>query len=196
MKRFLSILLVCLVLCAACAMGASAAEKVAFNPSAIQKCMFLVDTNPAIGGFGHCGMVLADKNGHGILYSFQSGGLWSTLVTPSQLTQFLKDGLIPDAISKFQFDKVIVFDILPEEGRRMYDYAATHKFRDFYMYASFFTSFIPIGDNCLSFVHSTMAAGSRKYNFLYPFGVPLYSFYTLQLNLRLYSIPYTTYTTG
>jgi len=196
MKRFLSILLVCLVVCAACAMGASAAEKVVFDPGAIKQCMFLVDTNPAIGGFGHCGMVLVDKNGNGMLYSFQSGGLWYSSNSPAQLKQFLKDGLIPDAESKFQFDRVIVFDVLPEEGRKMYDYAANLEFRDFYMYASFFTSLIPVGDNCLSFVHSTMAAGSRKYNFLYPFGVPIFSFYTFQLNLKWYSIPYTIYYPG
>lgn len=194
MKRFLSILLVCLTLCAACAMGVSAAA--AFDPGSVQKCMFLVDTNPEIGGFGHCGMVLVDKNGNGILYSFQSGGLWQSTNSPAQLSQFLKDGLIPAAISKFQFDKVIVFDILPEEGRKMYDYARTHVFREFYMYASFFASLIPIGDNCLTFVHGTMAAGGLKYNFLYPFGVPLYSFYTLQLNLKLFSVPYTIYNPG
>jgi len=196
MKRFLSALLVCLALCAACAMGVSAAENKAFDPGAIQQCMFLVDTNPAIGGFGHCGMVLVDKNSNGILYSFQTGGLWQRSVSPAQLKQFLKDGLIPKAESKFQFDRVVAFDVLPEEGRRMYDYAANHEFRDFYMYASFFASLIPVGDNCLTFVHSTMAAGSQKYRFLYPFGVPLFAFDTLQLKLKLNSVPYTTYYPG
>jgi len=192
MKRFLSVLLICLALCAACAMGVSAA---AFDPGSVQRCIFLNDTTTA-NGFGHCGMVLVDKDGNGLLYSFQTGGLWQMTLSPGQLKQFKKDGLIPNALSQFQFDRAIEFDVLPAEGRRMYDYAATHEFREFYMYASFFTSFLPIGDNCLSFVYSTMTAGSPKYSFLYPFGVPVFVFYTLQLNLRLNAVPYTVYYPG
>jgi len=191
MKRFLAILLVCLALCAACAMGASA--KV--DPNAIQQCIFLVDTKAA-NGFGHCALVLADKNSNGVLYSYQTGGLWKSSLSPGQLRQFLKDGLIPNAISHFQFNRVIQFDILPAEGRRMYDHAEKNEFRDFYMYASFFTSLIPVGDNCLTFARSVMTAGSQKYNFLYPFGVPVFTFYTLQLTLRLNSVPYTIYNPG
>ena len=190
MKRFLSILLVCLTLCATCTMGASAA---AFNPNAISQLIYLNDTDI---DFGHCAMVLVDKGGNGRLYSYQTGGLWASAISPAQMTQFLKDGLIPDAQSKFQFNKALRFDILPEEGRRMYDYAETHEFREFYMYSSFFTSLIPIGDNCLTFVRSVMKAGSSKYDFIYPFGVPRYTFYTVQLTLLLQGIPYTTYSPG
>ena len=186
MKRFLSILLVCLALVAACTMSVSAAD--AYNPDAAQQCIFLNDTTPS---FGHCAMILVDANGVGKIYSFQTGGLWKGTLSPAQLNQFMSDGLIPNVISHFQFDRAIQFGISAEEGRRMYDYAETHKFRNFYMYASFFTSFLPIGDNCLSFVHSVFKAGSSKYNYLYPFGLPNVTFYTIQLRLKMSGVPYT-----
>ena len=193
MKRFLSVFLACLILCAVCITGASAAAPKAFSPNAIQECIFLVDTD---GNFGHCALILADKNGTGRLYSYQTGGLWVSNLTPAQMTQFMKDGLIPDAISNFQFDHAVRFGVSAEEGRRMYDYAETHKFREFFMYSSFFTSLIPIGDNCLTFARTVMAAGSPKYDFIYPFGLPAFTFYTLQLSLRLNSVPYTLYYPG
>jgi len=186
MKRFLAILLVCLALFAACTVSVSAAD--AYNPDTAQECIFLNDTGH---NFGHCAMILVDANGLGRFYSFQTGGLWKTTFSPAQLTQFMKDGIIPGVISDFQFNRAIRFGISAEEGRRMYDYAETHKFRKFYMYASFFTSFLPIGDNCLSFVHSVFKAGSSKYNYLYPFGLPNITFYTIQLRLKMSGVAYT-----
>jgi hypothetical protein len=155
----------------------------------------LNDTEVA-NGFGHCAMVLVDKNGNGLLYSFQSGGLWEMKLSPGKLKQFTETGLIPDAVSKFKFSRAIEFGVLPEEGRRMYDYAETTEFRDFYMYSSFFTNLLPIGDNCLTFAQKTMRAGGSKYNFLYPFGVPVFFFYTMQLGLRQNAVPYTVYYPG
>ena len=175
-------------------MGASAAA-IPFDPNSIKQCMFLIDTTAA-NGFGHCGLVLAEKNGNAILYTFQEGGLWQATITSAEVKQFLKDGLIPRAESKFQFNKVIEFDVTPEEGRRMYDYAKDHQFRDFFMYSSFFTSLIPIGDNCLTFARGTMIAGDQKYNFFYPFGLPSATFYTFQLSLMMAGVPYTTYAPG
>jgi len=195
MKRFLCILLVCLALCGACATGVYAAEKNAFDPDAIQRCIFLNDTSPAMG-FGHCAMVLIDKNSNGVLYSYQTGGKWKSSLSPAQLTQFKKDGLIPNAISRFQFNKALEFEILPQEGQRMYDCAENHKFQPFFIYASFYYSIIPYRDNCTTFVHRVMAAGSSKYKFYYPFGVPYFSFYTLKWRLQLRSIPYKIYYPG
>ena len=187
MKRFLSILLVCLALLAACTMSVSAAD--GFNSGAVQECIFLNDTGH---NFGHCAMILVDANNIGRFYSFQTGGLWKTTFSVAQLNQFMKDGIIPNVISDFQFDRAIRFGITAEEGQRMYDYAETHKFRNFYMYASFFTSFLPIfGDNCLSFVHSVFKAGSSKYNYLYPFGLPNVTFYTIRLRLKMSGVAYT-----
>jgi len=191
MKRFLSILLACLVLCAACAAGASAAAKKAFDPDAIQQCRLCNDTT-GISGNGHVGVLLVDKSGYGILYSYIQSGLRRILFSPSQLQQFMKDGL-PFATSQFQFDRVIVFDITPEEGRRMYDHAENTEFREFYRYASFFTELIPTGDNCTTVARKILAAGSPKYKFAYPFGLPNSAFYTLQLNLKLAFVPYTIY---
>jgi len=193
MKRFLSFLLVCLFLCAACAMGASAAAKKAFDPDAIQQCMFLNDTT-GITGNGHCGLVLVDKNSYGRLYSYQQSGLRKFPFSPSQLQQFMKDGL-PFATSQFQFDRVIAFDITPEEGQRMYDHAENTEFREFNRNASFFTHLIPVGDNCLTVARSILIAGNRKYDFIYPFGLPNSTFYTVQLSLRLASVPYTIHYT-
>ena len=195
MKRFLSILLVFLALCAACTMSVCATEKNTFNPGAIQRCIFLNDTNPAMG-FGHCAMVLVDKNSNGRLYSYQTGGLWKSSLSPAQLQQFQKDGLIPDAVSRFQFNKALDFEISPEEGRKMYDHAETQKFQRFYLYASFYYSIVPYRDNCLTFVRSVMGAGSSKYKFYYPFGVPYFAFYTLKWRLQLRSIPYKIYYPG
>jgi len=194
MKRFLSILLVFLALCAICAMGVSAAGK--FDPDTIQRCMLLNDTEP-VNGKGHCGVVLVDKNGYMRLYTFQQGGLWKQSNTPAQLKQFLKDGRIPRTPSQFQFDRILAFNITPEEGRRMYDYAETTEFGEFYMNASFWK---PVGlkrntDNCTTFAQGMLAAGSRKYKYYYPFGVPNYTFTTLRWRLGLRSIPYTIYYT-
>ena len=195
MKRFLSILLVCLALCAACAMGVCAAEGKGFDPDAVQRCILLNDTNPAMG-LGHCGMVLVDKNSYGVFYSYQIGGRLKIPLSPAKLKQFLQDGLPPDVISRFQFNKALEFEILPEEGRRMYDHAENHKFQPFFVYASFYYSIIPYRDNCTTFVHSVMAAGSPKYKFYYPFGVPYFTFYTLKWRLQLRSIPYKIYNPG
>ena len=193
MKRFLAILLVCLTLCAVCAMGASAAG--GFNANAVQECIFLNDTKSST--WGHCGMVLVDQNGAGRLYSYQTGGLYAATLSSAQLTQFLKDGLIPNAISDFQFNKALRFNILPEEGRRMYDYAETHEFKEFFMYSSFFKPIgITWGDNCLTFVRAVMMEGSSKYAFLYPFGLPAFTFFTLRMHLGLRGVSCTTYSPG
>jgi len=195
MKRFLSILLASVALCAACAVGASAAAKAAkktFDPDAIQQCMLINDTR-GVTGYGHNGLVMVDKNGYGRFYSYRLGGLLKFTLLPAQLQQFLKDGL-PYANSKFQFDKVLAFEVPPEDGRKMYDYIETTEFKEFYRYASFFSSFWPINnDNCTTVAYSTLKAGGQKYAFLYPFGLPNTVFYTLQLNLKVYSVPYTIY---
>jgi len=191
MKRFLSILLVFLALCAACAMGVSAAGK--FDPNTIEKCMLLNDT-AAAKGRGHCGVVLVDKNGYSRLYTFQQGGLWKQSNTPAQTKQFLKDGLIPYTPSQFQFNRILEFSISAKEGRRMYDYAETKEFRDFYMNASFYRPIgIKKGDNCVTFAHGTLGAGSLKYKFYYPFGVPNYTFKSLKWRLGLRNVPYKTH---
>ena len=191
MRRFLSILSVCLVLCAACAMGASAAAKKKFDPDAIQQCLFLNDTT-GITGYGHCGVVLVDENSYARLYNFQRDGLSRRSLTPAQLQQFMKDGL-PFATSQFQFNRVIAFGITPEEGRRMYDHAETAEFQEFNRTTSFWVSVFPSveGDNCLTVARSILTAGDKKYDFLYPFGLPNSTFYTVRLSLRLASVPYT-----
>jgi len=194
MKRFLSILLVCMALCAVCTIGASAAAKAGFNPDAIEKCLFLNDREP-VDGKGHCGMVLVDATGYSRLYSFQQNGLWKQTNTPKELPQLLSTGLIPHTPSQFQFDRIIEFGISAEEGRRMYDYAETHEFLEFNMNASFWKPVgIIIGDNCTTFVHDTLAEGSRKYKFIYPFGVPNYTFTTLKWKLALRGVKRTIYT--
>jgi len=191
MRRFLSILLVCLALCAAWATGTSAAAKKSFDPDAIQRCLFLNDTT-GITGYGHCGVLLTDANGYGRLYNFQRDGLSRRSLTPAQLQQFLKDGL-PFATSQFQFNRVVAFNITPEEGRRMYDHAETTEFQEFNRATSFWVSVFPSieGDNCLTVARSITTAGSKKYDFLYPFGLPNSTFYTMQLSLKLARIPYT-----
>jgi len=193
MKRFLAILLACLVMCAACAMGASAATKKAFDPDAIQQCRFVNDST-GITGNGHNGVLLVDKDGYGRLYNMQREGLSKRSFTPAQLKQFMIDGL-PFAASQFQFDRMIIFDITPEEGRRMYDHAEETEFREFYRYASFFTHLIPTGDNCLTVARSILVAGNKKYDFIYPFGLPNSTFYTVPLSLRFSSVPYTIHYT-
>jgi len=197
MKRFLAILLVSLALCAACAGSVCAAGQTAFNPNAAQRCIFLTDTNPAMG-FGHCAMVLVDDNGYGRLYSYQSNGMLAATLSPAQVRQFQKDGLIPKtiAISRFQFNKALDFEILPEEGRKMYVQAETKEFQPFFMYASFYHSIIPYRDNCLTVVRSIMSAGSSKYQFYYPFGAPALTFYSLKWRLQLRSIPFEIYYPG
>ena len=194
MKRFLSILLVCLALLSVCTIGASAAAKAGFNPDEIYKCLFLNDTE-RVEGKGHCSMMLVDKNNYSRLYTFQQNGLWKQTNSPKELVQFVKDGLIPHTPSQFQFDRIIEFPIAAEEGRRMYDYAETHEFLPFHMNASFWKPIgIIVGDNCTTFVHDTFAEGSRKYQFLYPFGVPNFTFTTLKWRLTLRGIKYTVYT--
>jgi len=195
MKRFLSILLVCIALFALCTMNASAAaKKVSFNPDKIQKCMMLNDQEP-VDGKGHCSMMLVDENGYGRWYTFQQNGLWKQVVTPTQMTKFLAEGRIPVTPSQFQFDRIVEFPVSAEEGRRMYDYAETHEFLPFHMNASFWKPVgIIIGDNCTTFVHDTFAEGSRKYKFLYPFGVPNYTVTTLKWRLAMRGIKYTMYT--
>jgi len=189
MKRFLSVLLACLVLAAACAMGASAAPKKSFDPDAIQQCMLCNDTT-GITGNGHNSVMLVDENGYGLLFSYQLSGMKKFSYTPAGLEKFMKDGL-PFSTSQFQFDRMIIFDVTPEEGRRMYDHAENTEFREFYRYASFFTSVIPTGDNCTTVARSILAAGNFKYNFYYPFGYPNSTFYTLRMGLRLWFVPYT-----
>jgi len=192
MKRFLSVLLVCLALCAACAMGISAAAaKKTFDPDAIKQCMLTNDTR-GVTGYGHNGVLLVDENGYGRLYSYRLGGLFRMTLTPNALQQFLKDG-IPYAESKFQFDRIVAFNVPPEEGRRMYDYIETTEFMEFYRYASFFTTLIPTGDNCTTVAYKTLKAGNQKYSFFYPFGLPNSPYYTLQLSLLFNGVPYTTY---
>ena len=191
MKRFLSVLLVCLALCSACAVGTSAATK-KFDPDAIQQCMLVNDTR-GILGYGHLGVVLVDENGYAKFFSYRRAGQMKISFTPSQLQQFLKDGL-PSPGSLFHFDRIIAFNILPEEGRRMYDFADTTEFKPFLKEASFWASVWPVqGDNCLTVARATLRAGSTKYSFLYPFGLPNSPYYTLQLSLRLRFIPYTIY---
>ena len=192
MKRFLSILLVGLVVCAACAMSISAAAKKGLDPDAITQCMLINDTRGVLGK-GHLGVVLVDEDGYARLYSYRRSGLLKIPYTPAQLQQFLKEGY-PFAGSLFQFDRVIAFGIKPEEGRRMYDHAETTEFKEFMREASFWASVWPVdGDNCLTVARSILKAGNSKYDFLYPFGEPNYPFYTMQMNLRARFIPYTLY---
>jgi len=170
----------------------AAAAKKKFDPDAITQCMLINDTRGIIG-YGHLGVVLVDADGYAKLYSYRRSGLLKLSFTPAQLQQFLKDGL-PFATSLFQFDRIIAFDILPEEGRRMYDHAETTEFKEFLREASFWASVYPIdGDNCLTVARSILVAGNPKYGFLYPFGRPNYPFYTMQMNLKLHFIPYTVY---
>jgi len=175
-------------------MGVSAAAKKKFDPDAITQCMLINDTR-GIVGYGHLGVVLVDENDYAKFYSYRRAGLLKLSFTPAQLQQFLKDGF-PFQGSLFQFDRIIAFDILPEEGRRMYDHAETTEFKPFLREASFWASVYPIdGDNCLTVALSILKAGSTKYAFLYPFGQPNYPFYTMQMNLKLHCIPYTVYYT-
>ena len=192
MRRIFSILLVGLVLCAACAMGASAAAK-GFNPDAVKQCLFLNDTT-GITGYGHCGVVLIDENSYARLYNFQRDGLSRRTLTPAGLKQFRKDGL-PFPTSQFQFNRVIEFGITPEEGRRMYDHAENTEFQEFNRTTSFWVSVIPSieGDNCLTVARSILVAGNKKYGFLYPFGLPNSTFGTMQLSLKLARVPYTLF---
>jgi len=197
MRRFLSILLVCLALCAACAAGVSAAPapkapKKTFEPDAIKQCLLANDT-VGVSGYGHNAVILVDESGYGRFYSFRLGGLLRFTMQPAELQQFLKDGL-PYANSKFQFDRVIGFDVTPEEGRNMYDYVETTEFKEFYRYASFFSSWWPIdGDNCTTVAYGTLKAGGNAYAFYYPFGMPNSPYYTLQARLWLRSKPFTVY---
>ena len=192
MKRFISILLAGLILCAACVFNASAAPaapKKTFNPDAIQQCTYLNDTE-GITGNGHCGVLLVDSAGYGRLYHFIRSGLMKVPFTPAQVQQFMKDGH-PFPGSEFQFNRAVIFGITPEEGRRMYDHAENTEFKEFYREASFWV--IPIeGDNCLTVARSITSAGSRKYDFIFPFGLPNSTFYTMQLSLLLNFVPYTT----
>jgi len=191
MKRFLSILFVGLMMCAACAVGVSAAAK-AFNPDAVKQCMLINDTRGILGN-GHLGVVLVDEDGYARMYTYRRAGLMKLSYTPAQLQQFLKDGL-PFKGSLFHFDRIIAFDIKPEEGRRMYDHAETAEFKPFMREASFWASVWPVdGDNCLTVARSILKAGNSKYAFLYPFGQPNYPFTTMQMNLRMQGIKYTTY---
>jgi hypothetical protein len=192
MKRFLSILLAVLVVCAACAVGASAAAKKTFDRDAVTRCMLVNDTRGVLGS-GHLGVVLEDEDGYGRIYSYRRAGLLKLTYTPAQLQQFLKDG-IPFAGSLFQFDRVIAWGIKPEEGRRMYDHAENTEFKPFLKEASFWASVWPVdGDNCLTVARSIVVAGNSKYGFLYPFGQPNYPFYTMQTLLRTRGIPFTLY---
>jgi len=76
----------------------------------------------------------------------------------------------------------------------MYDHAENTQFKTFTREASFWASVYPIdGDNCLTVARSILVAGSPKYGFLYPFGMPNYPFYTMQTNLRMRGIPFTLY---
>jgi len=182
--------------CAACAAGvsAAAAPKKGFDPDAITQCMLINDTR-GIVGYGHLGIVLVDENSYAKLYSYRRSGLLKLSFTPAQLEQFMKDGF-PFKGSLFQFDRIIAFDILPEEGRRMYDHAENTEFKEFLREASFWASVYPIdGDNCLTVALSILSAGNKKYSFLYPFGRPNYVFYTMQMNLKLHFIPFTIYYT-
>ena len=193
MKRFISILLACLTLFAACAVGGSAAApKKKFNPDTVTQAMLINDTRGILGK-GHLGVVLVDEDGYAQFYAFRRSGLLKLQFTPAQLQQFLKDGL-PFKESLFHYDRIIAFGITPEEGRRMYDYAETTEFKEFLREASFWASVYPIdGDNCLTVARAILTAGSPKYAFLYPFGQPNYPFYTMQMNLKLRFIPYTVY---
>jgi len=192
MKRFLAILLVGLTMCAVCAMSVSAAEKKGFDPDAITQCMLVNDTR-GVYGSGHLGLMLVDENGYGRLYSYRRSGLLKLPYSPAQVQTFLKEG-IPFAGSLFQFDRVILFGIKPEEGRRMYDYAETTQFKEFAREASFWASVWPVdNDNCLTVARSILRAGSTKYSFLYPFGQPNSVFHTMQMNLRTRFIPYKLY---
>jgi len=175
-------------------MGASAAAKKTFNPDAVVKAMLLNDTSP-VDGKGHCSMVIVDENGYSRLYTFQQGGLWKQTNTPAETQQLLKDGLIPHTPSQFQFKRIIEFKITNKEGRRMYDYAENHEFKKFYKRASFYK---PIGmkrntDNCVTVVRAIMFAGSRKYKFFYPFGVPNYAFTAMKWRLFFRRVPYKIY---
>jgi len=188
MKRFLSILLVGLLVCAACAMGVSAAAKT-FDPDAVKQCILLNDT-VGVTGNGHCGVLLMDENGYGRLYNFQRDGLSKRTFSPAQLQQFLKDGM-PFATSQFQFNRGVLFGVTPEEGRRMYDHAENTEFKEFMREASFWASVWPVnGDNCLTVARSITKAGSPKYSFLYPFGRPNLTFYTMQMSLFFSGVPY------
>ena len=190
MKRCLSILLAGLVLCAACAMNVSAAPRKTFNPDAIRQCVYLNDTT-GITGRGHCGVLLIDANNYGRLYHFIQSGLMKFTYSPTQLQRFLAGGR-PFPESEFQFDNAVTFGITPEEGRRMYDHAETTEFGEFCREASFFAAGLPIkNDNCLTVALSITSAGSCKYSFLYPFGLPNSTFYTMQLSLRWHGVPYT-----
>jgi len=194
MKRFLATLLACLVMCAACAMGVSAAAKKGFDPDAITQCMLINDTR-GVYGSGHLGLVLMDENGYGMVYSYRRSGLLKLPYTPAQMQQFLKDG-VPFKGSLFQFDRIVAWGITPEEGRRMYDHAENTEFKEFMREASFWASVWPVdGDNCLTVARSILVAGNSKYGFLYPFGQPNYPFNTLQMNLKMRFIPYTVYYT-
>jgi len=192
MKRFLAILLVCLVMCAACGMSASAAAKKGFDPNAIKQCMLINDTK-GITGYGHNGVILIDENGYAKFYSYRLSGLLKVSFSPAQVQQFLKDGF-PYPQSKFQFDRVVAFPVSLEEGRRMYDYVETTEFKEFGRYASFWSSVWPVqNDNCTTVAHNTLKAGSNKYAFYYPFGLPNSGYYTLQMRLFFRGVPFTTY---
>ena len=179
-------------MCAACAMGVSAAAKKGFDPDAITQCMLINDTRGILGN-GHLGVVLVDENGYAKVYTYRRAGMLTLSYTPAQLQQFLKDGL-PFKGSLFHFDRIVAWGIKPEEGRRMYDHAETTEFKEFMREASFWASVWPVdGDNCLTVARSILKAGNSKYAFLYPFGMPNYPFTTLQMNLRLQGIKYMTY---
>ena len=193
MRRFLSILLASLVLCAACATGVSAAPKKTFNPDAITQCMLANDTRGILGN-GHLAVVLVDENSYANFYAYRRSGLVKVSYTPAQLQQFLKDGF-PWAKSLFHFDRIVAFNVSLAEGRKMYDYVETTEFKEFMKEASFWASVWPVnGDNCTTVARKTLEAGSNKYAFLYPFGLPNTAFYTLRMRLWLRAIPYTIYT--
>jgi len=189
MKRFLSVLLAFLTLCAVCAIGASAAK--GFDPDDVQYAMLLNDIHP-VDGKGHCTTVLVDGSGNSRLYTFQQKGLWKQSNTAKQTEQMLQDGKIPVAPSQFRFDRIIKYKIKPEEGRRMYDCAETSEFGEFHKNASFYK---PIGfmrqyDNCVTVAQKIAAAGSRKYKFYYPFGVPNYAFTAMKWRLAFRGVDY------
>lgn len=197
MKRFLSALLVSFLLLSVFAAGAFASESVCeFDPNEIRSAVFLSDPRRALG-FGHSAILLIDANGAGIYYNYTNSseqqrpfGIGATdrfLLSPEEVTQALQSGTIAGDERGYLFNRMIRFDVLPEEGLAMFEHAESINFR-FY---NVFASIVPIGDQCDTLARNILAAGGRRFRALTPFGIPAWSFHTLQWRLTRSCIEHT-----
>ena len=193
MKKILSILLVSLTLSIAHLVSASASTA-AFDPDNVEYCIFLNDRKRAYR-FGHCALALVDANGNGRYYSYHNGDgeipfgrgkLEQETLSPAQVTRLLKEGLVPNDTRGYYYVRQIQFDVTPEEGRAMYDYAESTEFKYYNIFAagSPFTNY-----QCDTVIQQTLGAGNKRYQYG-SLGIPIQSYYAIQWKLWFNDVEY------